>query len=180
MLNRSMAARGFAELLATRFQSDLARKVRAASLEGEEHKQLAGDVEALLRVHSKQWGYTDSCLFDWEGNKNREPGTQQHSYPLLGTYAHPDAAVLKPFTCALEFDREPGERQDWSHFKASMMKAACHVLSRAYDATLFVYTLRRADSSATAYLEGEESQHTKELLSSLRASGLVVAVVPSK
>ncbi|MFO0564302.1 MAG: hypothetical protein U0263_01495 [Polyangiaceae bacterium] len=177
MLKRSTNAFDFAALLATEFQGKLSSKVRAAAVAGDEHKALASDVRRLLEAHLESKSHTD-VIFDWEGN-TRPSGTQQHSYPLFGTYAHPDAAVLSPFTCAIEFDREPGDRPDWSHFKVSLMKAACHVLSRAYDASLFVYTLRRADSSASAYLS-DESSHTRELLATLRASGMVVAIVPTR
>ena len=180
MLYRATYAVEFAESLASTIQEGLASKVRRAVAAGDdEHKALADDVQTILREHLKKWGYEDDGLFDWEGNKGRVPGSQQHSYPLLGTSAHPDAAVLSPFTVAMEFDREPAEKQDWSHFKFCLMKAACHALSRAYDATLFVFTLRRKDSKAGTYLDDSESPHTKELLSSLRTRGLVIAIVPA-
>ncbi len=175
MLSRAVAAVSFAQLLKSRLEGELADEVRRA-VDGriDEHKHLCEHIRALLRGHV-QGG--EEFVFDWEGNAERVRGTQQHSYPLLGTWAHPDAAVLRPFTCALEFDREPGGSMDWSHFKACLMKAACHVLSRAYDAALFIYTLRRPGSTAAIYTE-DDSEHTVELLASLRSRGLVVAIVP--
>lgn len=175
MLTRSFQAVSFAESLKARFECELAEEVRkAVASASDEHKSLSGHIEKLLRGHVKDGQDT---LFDWEGNAARARGSQLHSYPLLGTSTHPDAAVLRPFTCAIEFDREPSGSVDWSHFKFGLMKAACHVLSRAYDATLYVFTLRRPNSTPAIYLNAQ-CHHTTELLTGLRSRGLVVAVVP--
>lgn len=175
MLSRAVAAVSFAELLKTKLEGELADEVRrAVAGQLDEHKHLCEQIRALLRGHVKG---DEEFVFDWEGNGERARGTQQHSYPLLGTWAHPDAAVLRPFTCAIEFDREPAGSMDWSHFKSCLMKSACHVLCRAYDATLFVFTLRRPQSTPAIYLD-DESHHTAELLGGLRSRGLVVAIVP--
>ncbi len=165
------AAVAFSEAVKTRCQTDWAASLRAELSNGQEHKVLAERLKALAALH----GDPKKIHFDFEGN-SRKPGTQRHSYPLLGAWTHPDAAVLEPFRAAIEFDRGPvGTGR--SHFKTCLMKAACHVLSGAYDASLLVFILRRPDE-VPSYLSGDDPKYTSELLSMLSARGLVVAIVP--
>lgn len=173
-LTRVARAISFAKELRTRFQGDLAQTTREAAATGNEHKELSKVIGAL----AKEFAGPDA-VFDWEGrNRGREP--QRRSYPLLGTWTHPDAAVTEPFTLAIEFDREPADSNDTAHFKACLMKAACHVQSRAYDASLLVFTLQRPNSTSATYLRDPSADpaHTRELLRSLRAAGLFYAFVP--
>lgn len=177
MLNRSIAAVSFAEALGAQCQTTWAEQIRG-ELSGNEHKTLSDNIRAFLTEHVQ--GSTEAH-FDWEGNSDRK-GKQMHSYPLLGTWTHPDAAVLRPFTCAIEFDREPPEA-DWAHFKSCLMKASCHVLSRAYDASLLVFSLRRNGSTPGTYLDPQKddpykAKFTSELLTTLRSRGMVIAIVP--
>lgn len=78
----------------------------------------------------------------------------------------------------MEFDRQG--RHGRSHFKDCLMKAACHVLTGAYDAVVFVYTLTRSDSAAESYLtDYEEGQtYTAQFLKLLDEHGIVIAIVP--
>lgn len=172
MTERTHVARAFAEALKQHCQTDWAESLRSELSGGQEHKTLAGRIKDLAGPYANPL----QVRFDFEGNSKRKRGSQQHSYPLLGTWTHPDAAVLEPFRCAIEFDRERSGN-DRSHFKTCLLKAACHVLSGAYEASLLVFTLRRPDT-APSYLSGEDPWFTSELLSQLTPRGLVVAIVP--
>jgi hypothetical protein len=87
--------------------------------------------------------------FTWEGRRRDGGRNDPYSYHVLGTNAFPDAAVLSPFTCAFEFDREP--EKEVSHLKRALMKASVHVLSGAYDAGVLVY-VRHRERAKTDYL----------------------------
>lgn len=177
---------------AIRFAEDLAGKLAEggaakAIWEGvsdcSEHKRISGYVIEVLDplVHDlvkDGWLPKDAKgRFDWEGRNRPRGELQEHSYFLLGTGAHPDAAVLEPFTVAFEFDREPA-KPDTAHFKACLMKAAVHVLCGAYDATVFIYTLTRKGSTANTYIDDpDDPACTHQLLRTLRGHGLVVQFV---
>ncbi len=178
MLSRRVHAIEFAESLATELRASKWVRLMRDNPEAE-HKVLSPHISDHLQkfVASRAGrGETPSPLFDWEGNATRE-WAQAHSYELLGTGAHPDAAVLQPFTCALEFDRQAATRGA-SYLKERLMKSACHVLSGAYDAALFVYLLGRQGDTKENYL-GDENPFTRQLLASLRLHGLVVEVLPA-
>lgn len=166
----------FAQRLREEFVGELAGEVRFAveASGGSEHKVLAPRIEQVALTLARP---DEEVLIDWEGNSQRKP-PQAHSYKLLGTETHPDAAVLRPFRCAVEFDREGTDGR--SRFKDCLLKAACHVLSGAYDGVLFVYTLTRSDSTAETYLtDYEEGQgHTAQLLKLLDEKGVTIAIVP--
>ena len=133
----------------------LVRILKATCLQGEtEHK------------------VTQQRLVDWEGKRRRRQ-EQERYYPVLGITSFPDAAVLAPFKCAFEFDREPAK--GGSHFKTALMKASVHVLSGAYDSCVFVYILRPG-SSRRAYLPGK-CKYTQRLIATLQAAGLYVAFI---
>jgi hypothetical protein len=174
VLTRRIRALEFADALARQINATPWRQVLRAADESAEHKALASYIdEYLVQFLQQHDSNPQERLFDWEGNSART-WAQSHSYELLGTWAHPDAAVLRPFSCALEFDRQPPTKGA-SYLKERLMKAACHVLSGAYDASLFVYILNRTGETGKAYLESHP--FTKQLLDSLRAHGLVVALV---
>src|SRR5690606_10931054 len=107
------------------------------------------------------------------------------SYALLGTWTHPDLAVVAPFTVAVEFDRE---NDGWVGYKTSLMKAACHAMSGAYDAVVHVFILKYANVSANSLIQhegptsfkGEKANaFTRQLMASLGAHGVVAAFVPA-
>ena len=139
-----------------------------------EHKALAPAIGDFVRDFLTQRKLPTEFRFDWEGNSART-WPQSHSYDLLGTSAHPDAAVLSPFTCALEIDRQ-SLTSGASYLKERLMKAACHVLSGAYDAALFVYVLQRPGESSENYLS-KANPFTSRLLDSFRLHGLTVALI---
>ena len=121
---------------------------------------------------------------DYEGAK-RKRGSQEHSYPLLGTWTHPDAAVLEPFRCAFEFDLE---KSTPSPFKAALLKAAAHALCGRYDSVVFLYFLKASnpqapyfsDNSSPAEPSSSSSvSNTRTLLTHLEENGLFVALVPN-
>jgi hypothetical protein len=171
VINRSFLAREFASMLAEALSSgSLARVLRGAPPQ-EEHKDVTPYVpryvEQLLRKRGLH-DLTNDILVDYEGQLKRK-SPQERSYPVLGTWTHPDAAVLRPFTCAIEIDRSGS----LSHFKAALMKAAVHVLSGAYDASLLVYILEAGHSKRDYISDGEPQ--TVQLLEHLSASGLRLA-----
>ena len=110
--------------------------------------------------------------YDWEGNRKRK-GKQGHSYPLLGTYAHPDSAVLRPFRCAFEFDRE--HHPQGVFFKQALLKTAVHVLSGAYDAAILVFLLKDGSSPETYHNDG--SQYTQQLRRRFEEQGIYACMV---
>lgn len=121
---------------------------------------------------------------DYEGAK-RKRGSQVHSYPLLGTWTHPDAAVLEPFRCAFEFDLE---KSTSSPFKTALLKAAAHALCGRYDSVVFLYFLKSSnpqapyfsDNSSPAGPSSDSSvSNTRTLLTHLEENGVFVALVPN-
>lgn len=149
---------------------------RAAAGQGE-HKVVASDIEEALLKFLKRKGLPagqDDYLFDFEGRERPRGVRQVHSYELLGTWTHPDAAVLRPFALAIEFDRE--HETGRSHFKTALMKTACHVMSGAYDAAVQVLVVRQSGSSADVYGD-DGSDYTGRLLDVLRAHGVVTIFV---
>jgi hypothetical protein len=113
--------------------------------------------------------------YGWEGNYERK-SEQELCYKICGTWAFPDAAVLGPFTCAFEFDREP--EGGGVHFKEQLMKAAVHVLSGAYDACVFVYLLRPGSRASTYW--GDRGVYSRTLKKKLRDAGLHVSFIPKR
>ena len=139
----------------------------------EEHKATA----PLIRRHLKRFLRTESTgetaqevLLDWEG-EDRRGRRQDRSYPILGTSTWPDAAVLRPFTCACEFDGE--KKQGTVDFKDALMKASVHVLSGRYQACLLVFILLPG-LDPYEYLH-DESKYTQKLVKMLEANGLYVS-----
>jgi hypothetical protein len=126
-------------------------------------------LEWFLQTESRDEALRD-ILFDWEGNDRRE-GKQKYSYPILGTSTWPDAAVLSPFKCAFEFDRE--KKQGTSGFKDALMKASVHVLSGAYEACVLVFILLPG-LNPYEYLD-DKSKQTRKLVKTLEANGLYVS-----
>jgi hypothetical protein len=127
-------------------------------------------LEQFLKTESRDEALQD-ILFDWEGN-DRRGREQKLKYPILGTLAYPDAAVLRPLRCAFEFDRE--KKQGTSGFKNALMKASVHVLSGAYEACVLVFILLPG-LSPHEYLD-EKSKNTRRLVKTLGAKGLYVSL----
>jgi hypothetical protein len=127
-------------------------------------------LERFLKTESRDEALRD-ILFDWEGN-DRRGRKQENSYPILGTWTHPDAAVLRPFKCAFEFDRET--KRGTCGFKNALMKASVHVLSGAYEACVLVFILLPG-LNPYEYLD-DKSKHTRKLVKTLRANGLYVSL----
>jgi|GEM_PF-1095136 hypothetical protein len=166
----SQLARKFAHDISQAFKS---RPFRKKLRPFEEHKATA----PLIRRHLKRFLETESrdeapqdILFDWEG-RDRRGRKQERSYPILGTSTWPDAAVLRPFKCAFEFDRE--KKQGTSGFKDALMKASVHVLSGAYEACVLVFILLPG-LNPYEYLN-EKSPYTRKLVKTLEANGLYVS-----
>lgn len=177
MLTRRVQAAAFATSLGEKVADEAwVRDMRANS--GNEHKVLSGRIQAhlaeFLAPPPTSKAAPPTSFFDWEGNSART-WPQAHSYTLLGTGAHPDAAVLQPFTCALEFDRQPPTKGT-SYLKDRVMKAACHVLSGAYDAVLVVYILDPVGAGRDAYLD-KGNPFTDHLLATLKLQGLELVTV---
>ncbi|MCA9644597.1 MAG: hypothetical protein KC492_28090 [Myxococcales bacterium] len=175
---RRQLALEFATRLARQCEGKWAADVRSG--DGNEHSQIRDSATVLLEKFLEEKNVATEARFVIEG-----VGCGELSYPLLGTDTYPDAAVLGAFRCAIEFDRQPAS--GWSHFKGALLKAAAHSISGAYDATLFVYTLRRKDTEPGQYLEdyGEGRPPpdvavapTQTLLSRLTELGVVWAFVP--
>lgn len=156
MIGQSTLARAFVRTL----KEELETKAWSEKLRAEpygEHKVFAADLNRLLIEFLRQQEIsTDGARVDFEGNTARME-RQGHSYPLLGTWTHPDAAVLSPFTVALEFDREV---ESISKFKQCLSKTMCHVLSGAYNAAVQVIVLREGSTKDT-YL-ADESPYTQQ------------------
>ena len=167
----SHLARKFAHDISQAFTSTQFRKKLRPPFE--EHKATAPLVrqhlERFLKTESRDEALRD-ILFDWEGN-DRRGRKQENSYPILGTWTHPDAAVLRPFKCAFEFDRE--KKQGTSGFKDALMKASVHVLSGAYEACVLVFILLPG-LNPYEYLY-EKSKYTRKLIKTLEANGLYVS-----
>jgi hypothetical protein len=176
-MNHSEVARRFAKRISEEFSSGRFREVLQKAAPQNEQKDLAKPIGAYLEgfrnpEHAeslpKPW-------YAWEGD-NRRRSAQERRYDIFGARAFPDAAILGPFRCALEFDREPV--RGGAHFKRELMKAAVHVLSGAYDACVFVYILRPA-SDHTVYLDDRNANSTG-LFKKLRDAGLHVSLVPRR
>ena len=167
---RSHLARKFAHDTRQAFMSTPFRKNLRPF---EEHKTTA----PLIRRHLERFLQTEpraealrDILLDWEGNDRRE-GKQEYSYRILGTSTWPDAAVLRPFKCAFEFDRE--KKQGTSRFKDALMKASVHVLSGRYEACVLVFILLPG-LNPYEYLH-DEGKYTQKLVKMLEANGLYVS-----
>jgi hypothetical protein len=167
---RSHLARKFAHDISQAFTST---KFREKLPPYEEQKATAPlihrNLERFLKTESRDGALRD-ILFDWEGNDRRE-GKQKYSYPILGTSTWPDAAVLRPFKCAFEFDRE--KKQGTSGFKDALMKASVHVLSGAYEACVLVFILLPG-LNPYEYLD-DKGKHTRKLVKTLEANGLYLS-----
>jgi len=140
-----------------------------------EHKAAAKPIREYLKKFVKaNWiGSAPPVeIYDCEGDYRRH-GKQERSYSILGTSTWPDAAVIRPFRCAFEFDREkhPGS----SHFKNALMKASAHVLSGAYEACVFVYIL--VPTGTQHGYSDLRCKNTQRLIRTLRAKGLYVAIL---
>jgi hypothetical protein len=171
----SELARRFAHRISKRLLSGRFREALQKARPQEEQKALARPIEVCLQEFRKT-EHAESLRnsrYDWEGNYERK-SEQGMSYKIYGAWAYPDAAVLGPFTCAFEFDREP--EGGGAHFKEQLMRAATHVLSGAYDACVFVYLLRPG-SRASTYL-ADRSAYSRTLLKKLRDAGLYLGIVP--
>lgn len=186
-LSRALA-RDFGNTLARKVACDpLARNIRGTTSNQREHQEIGDEVEQMLRtfLEARSLG-TEAKIVDWEGKTRQRGVRQQQSYSLLGTWTHPDLAVVAPFTVAVEFDREG---DSWAGYKLSLMKAACHVLSGAYDAVVHVFILKYRDSERATYLldeaapmtsSGEKPNvFTRQLMANLGAHGVVPAFVPA-
>jgi hypothetical protein len=112
-------------------------------------------------------------LFDFEGNPHRTRKQERTHYTILGTSTFPDSAIIKPFRCAFEFDRELNSGT--SEFKNVLMKASVHVLSGAYDACVLFFVLKSGNPPFD-YL-GDKSPHTRQLIATLKSFGLYVCFV---
>jgi len=159
------------KVLSSRQCKRLLRKVPP----GFEHKAVAPEIERYLNAFIKG-GTTEKvhqpALFDWEGrDRGKEPCDRY--YEVLGSRSYPDAAVLSPFRCAFEFDREP--KKSGSSFKDALMKAAVHVLSGAYEACVLAYILP-ARSKRPRYL-ARQSEFTRRLIKRFQAVGLYVTFI---
>jgi len=180
MIGRQLQASRFAVELSEALGAPKMAKALHQNPEAE-HKQIGDVLKELL--DAKVAALTEAGALppgtegrvDWEGRKRATTERQAQSYPILGTWTHPDAAVVAPFTLAIEFDREPTSA-DYSHFKECLLKAAVHVLSGAYDASLLVFALKREESSPEIYLNYEEDTlgYTARLLEILKSHGLHV------
>jgi hypothetical protein len=168
-------ARRFAQRISEELRSGRFRKALQNASPQSEQKNLAKPISEYLDQFRKA-EHAESLRrsrYDWEGNYERK-SEQELTYKILGAWAYPDAAVLGPFTCAFEFDREPD--RDRAHFKEQLMKAAVHVLSGAYDACVFVYLLRPGSRTST-YLR-DRRVYSKRLLNKLGDAGLYLSIVP--
>jgi hypothetical protein len=175
---QSKLARKYAQRISNALSSKPFTKLLRDAAPGYEHKAVARDIESDLESFLQgetEHKVTQQQLFDWEG-KNRRGQEGERYYPVLGITSFPDAAVLAPFKCAFEFDREPSKKG--SHFKTALMKASVHVLSGAYDSCVFVYILRPG-SSRRAYLP-DKCKHTQRLIETLQAVGLYVTFIRNR
>jgi len=172
-------AEAFAKALAKAVRPYFAKLAEDERTE-HEHKDIHETVVELLRQRCQRLHVSvERQVVRTEGLRaGRQPDVVQY-YPLLTTYAWPDAAVLDPFMCAIEIDRQPPQdsQQRLSHFKTCLMKAAVHTLSGRYDAVLFLYRLRRdAKGRGSEYLH-DGSEYTRTLLELLRLARVVVEFV---
>jgi hypothetical protein len=171
----SKLARRFAQRISKAFLQPQFRGKLVKAAAGYEHKALAPKICEYLNGFLKAEGAKSNraqAQVDWEG-RDRGLSDRERYYPIVGFWAFPDAAVLSPFTCAFEFDREP--TRPGSAFKTALMKASVHVLSGAYDACVFVYVFRRG-TGRPRYLH-DKSRHTGKLIRRLQAAGLYVSLV---
>lgn len=117
---------------------------------------------------------TGPLLFDVEGSKKAE-----REYEVLGTTAWPDAVVLKPFRCAIEFDTQPVPKGsvNSSRFRERLIKPLMHLLSDRYEACLFVYVLRHPEHSRLNYTD-DDSPETARVMRFIHERGISLAFVP--
>jgi hypothetical protein len=177
-ISRTKLARKFAQRIRKAFSSQQFRKMLLKATPGFEHKAVAKEIEGYLNGFMRAEEAHSALpqpLFDWEGKFQRGQ-EQERYYPILGIWSFPDAAVLAPFKCAFEFDREPS--RPGSHFKAALMKASVHVLSGAYEACVLVYILQPGPSRRS-YLD-DKSAYTKKLIETLQTTGLYVTLIRNR
>ena len=171
-VTHSHLARKFADGISEKFASRQFREALRNAVSQYEHKATAPLISQYLDEHLKAESAGSSpptAVFTWEGNKKKG---SPYGYPILGTWTFPDAAVLSPFRCAFEFDREA--KLGGAGFKAALMKASVHVLSGAYEACVLVYILQPR-STPHKYLN-DGSDYTRRLIEALRANGLFLAL----
>lgn len=178
-ISRNRLAQEFAQRISKAFKSPKFRKLLESS-PGHEQKAVGEETKSYLNGFMKAEAGDAPCpkpQFGWEGDGQRRLKEKRY-YPVLGVPSFPDAAVLAPFKCAFEFDRELDEPSEHrSRFKAAMMKAAVHVLSGAYEACVFVYVLQPG-SSPRSYFDNNRS--TKRLVETLQDAGLYVTFIRSR
>lgn len=161
------AAAAFARKACQKFRAEWGEEVRRAYETGD-HPTLDDELARLAGRGS---------LFSTEG---RGRGASQRNYELLGTGAFPDAAVVWPFRCAVEYDRQPNPTNS-SHLKTTLLKTAAHVLSGAYDAAIHVFVFHDACPwNADSYgldVRVTEIEHlpTRTFLSNLENQGVFLA-----
>jgi len=166
----SHLARKFAHDISQAFTStQFRKKLRPLEEQKATAPLIRRHLERFLQTESRDEALRD-ILLDWEGNDRRE-GKQEYSYRILGTLTWPDAAVLHPFKCAFEFDRET--KQGTSRFKDALMKASVHVFSGAYEACVLVFILLPG-LNPYEYLR-DKSKYTRKLVKTLEANGLYVS-----
>lgn len=161
------AARAFARKASERFRQEWGMEVRRAYKSGA-HPNLDSELEKLAGR---------GAMFSTEG---RGKAAKLRNYELLGTGAFPDAAVVWPFRCAVEYDRQPNPTNS-SHLKTTLLKTAAHVLSGAYDAAVHVFLFQDACAwNAGSYeldVQVSEIEHlpTRQFLSNLEDQGVFLA-----
>jgi len=178
-------AREFARTISSSFQSPPYYEILCEAEPLYEHKKCGPLIhEELSRLlEDRAEGLVaPRAETTWEG---KERGTKtkppRYSYHVLGTNSYPDAAVLSPFRCAFEFDREPKPRgtkkptSGVSRLKTALMKTAVHVLSSAYDAAALVY-VRHPQQAGIDY-RNDTGEYTSALLRTLEEKGVYLAVV---
>jgi len=176
---KSDLSRRFAKRISEEFRSGPFLKALQKAHPQSEQKDLAKPIERFLEefrtaAHVKS---LPKSRFDWEGNQHRE-SKQERSYEIFGTNAWPDAAVLDPFKCAFEFDREPDQGR--VHFKRQLMKASVHILSGAYPACVFVYLLSRGSTPKDYLRPDPEDVYSTTLIKKLEDAGLYVCLIPNR
>ena len=174
-LDSKILARKFAMSISHKISESRELKNALKKSPFDEHKlSVAFIMQHLEQFLEKEFGANNrqEILFDFEGDKHRRK-KQERSYAVLGTSAFPDSALLKPFRCAFEFDRETFSGS--SRFKSPLMKAAVHVLSGAYDACVLVFVMK-SNVTPFNYL-GDNSSYTNQLVEVLQEYGLFITFV---
>jgi hypothetical protein len=182
--SRPIVARQFARAAAQTARAEwrsAARLAVTAALRQSPQQIFHPLLQALVADFVKMWEPADQVELDYEGAER--VGPEQRNYWLFGAMAQPDAAVLRPFRCAIEYDLQPPRAPHWSAFRRCLGKTVLHVLSGAYDAALQVYVLTNPSQKPEHYwttVEGDDDPHhlyTRATLSRLHALGVYVAVI---